>query len=104
MIEIKQAHRFLLVSFKQRKAGSMEKNGETISWDAGYKLTVIPFLDDYGTPVKLSVAEEDAANIESKLSKVHWGAVVDVYLRGSKFATDVDVVLAFVGDLPIDGD
>lgn len=103
MVEIKRSHRGILINNSHREAGNMTaKDGTEISWEAGYKVTVIPWEDEYGKPVKYTVEQGDISKIEAALATAHWGAVIKYTLKGTKTLINAEILLDTLAELPMD--
>lgn len=78
----------ILLDDIHRSEGEADINGKHAKWEAGYRITYIPFE---GTEVmKRTVDPSVAEAVEKILADVRWGALISMEIRG-KYITNVTV-------------
>lgn len=86
----------LLLSERRVKKGNfVSKQGETVEYDASYKITVLPLNDKEIHEYK--VAKDVESMVEKSLDDLHYGALVELSFEG-KVVTDVRVLSDLVYD------
>lgn len=81
----------LLMGNAYREAGESEINGKKVSWDAGYKISILPLGNTKGQLYKYTVDPSVADKIDEQLADVGWGALLELTFKG-KMVVDVDVI------------
>jgi hypothetical protein len=87
----------LLLNIVDRKAGSMVRDGETIEWDAGDIITLLPIEDAKGTVRKLRIHPSAVESFYSATENLHWAALVKVSVE-DRFAVRIEVVADLMED------
>lgn len=72
----------LLLDAKDRDAGTMEKDGKTYSWGAGYQLITISLGENLIK--KYMVDENCVKKIQAQLESVHWGCAIELKVRNKR--------------------
>ena len=95
--------RVLILGEKHRTAGEfVNKDGVTVSYEAGYILTVIPYGGRRLTDVKNYIVSPSAESVISqKLNNCGWGTLVELHLDGNK-VLDLTVLLDWADEVPIE--
>lgn len=70
--------RLCLFNIREREAGSMDKDGKKINWDAAVQLVGIPWEDTNGATRKYTIEPSHVDEISTILEAVHWGCIVDI--------------------------
>lgn len=79
----------ILLKAWYRPAGSMDKDGKKISWDAGYQIVIVPFEEEH---IQKHMVRPDCVDaIKAQLDTVHWGCLIELELDGKKVKS-VEVV------------
>lgn len=79
----------LLLNAKDRKEGSMIKDGKTIAWGAGFQLVTLGLGEDQIQ--KYMVAPDCVEKVRAKLEQLHWGCAVELKIVNKKVC-DVTVL------------
>lgn len=91
IINKKEDVRLMLCNIKEREAGSMDKDGKEIVWDAAVQLVGIPWEDTRASAQKFTIEPDCVDDIVRKLDAVHWGCVVELFLSNKK-VVDLEIV------------
>lgn len=83
--------RIILINFKERKAGSMQKDGKEINWNDAIQIVGLGFEDVNGQAKKYIVDPSHVNEITKLLEPVHWGCVLELTLE-NKQVTAVNVI------------
>lgn len=77
--------RGLLLYDGQREAGSAEIDGKTITWEAGYTVSLLQIGGSKARDLrKYVVMPEMAAQVQKALADVGWGSLVTLELDGKQ--------------------
>lgn len=90
--------KIVLLNFKERAAGSMEKDGKTVTWDTAIQIVGINWEDLNGQVRKFTVSQNRVKEISKQLEPVHWGAVIELTLENRQ-VTAVDIISDVMAEL-----
>lgn len=90
--------KIVLLNFKERAAGSMEKDGKTVTWDTAIQIVGINWEDLNGQVRKFTVSPSRVKEISKQLEPVHWGAVIELTLDNRQ-VTAVNVLADVMASL-----
>ena len=93
--------RIVLLNLKERTAGSMEKDGKSISWNDAIQIVGIRWEDLNGQARKYTVSPSHVKEISRQLEPVHWGAVIELTLENRQ-VTGIDVISDVMAELYAD--
>lgn len=83
--------RGLVLKCEERRGGSMEKDGKTISWEDADQVVILPLSDTQGRVRKYRLLPEKKDLIYKTMETVNWGALVSLSFTGN-CVSDIEIV------------
>lgn len=75
----------LVIAVKHRKAGSMERDNKTITWNERFQVVLISFEGENERAIrKYSINPEHEKKILQTLDSIHWGCLVELDLENGE--------------------